>query len=308
MTRVLNKRTSSDGVYIGRPSKFGNPFVIGRDGSRADVVAKFEKYLMGRPDLIAAAKQELAGYNLVCWCAPEACHGDVLLRIANEPMYKYQDYQTTNELGLRWYHTPVGPLPSITSVLGVSEPAEKKASLENWRNSLGHDKAAAKTKQATDHGTMVHLLAERFLKGEDPYAPVNGAAIPGPDVAAFNSLKLKLKKIVVWGQEKAVYSPALEVAGRFDCAGTYKDVESIIDFKTSLTRLKTRKDVEDYELQLTFYAFAHNELFGTKIKQGVILLAGAGGMPQEFIVDVEAKLDPLIERIGIFWERTLAKV
>lgn len=342
--KVLNKRTSSDGVYIGRPSKFGNPFVIGRDGTRADVVAKFEKYLMGRPDLIEAAKRELAGYNLVCWCAPEACHGDVLLRVANEmtpegsaqprlttpaegsirPIeaedrfeffvdgtwcrFPYKQYETTNELGLRWYHTPAGPMPSITSVLGVSETAEKKASLENWRNSLGHDKAAAKTKQATDHGTMVHLMAERFLKGEDPYAPVNGAAIPGPDTAAFNSLKLKLKKIVVWGQEKAVYSPALEVAGRFDCAGTYKDVPSIIDFKTSLTRLKTRKDVEDYELQLTFYAFAHNELFGTKIKQGVILLAGAGGMPQEFIVDVDAKLDPLIERIGIFWERTLAKV
>lgn len=223
-------------------------------------------------------------------------------------MFAYQDYPTTTELGLRWYNTPVGALPSITTVLGVSEPPEKKASLENWRVSLGHDKAAAKTKAATDHGTMVHLLAERFLKGEDPYAPVNGIAIPGIDVMAFNSLKLKLKKIVVWGQEQSVYSPSLEVAGRFDCAGTYKDVESIIDFKTSLTKLKTRKDIEDYELQLCFYAFAHNELFGTKIKQGVILMAGAGGMPQEFIVDTEARLDDLIVRIAKFWELTLAKL
>ena len=223
-------------------------------------------------------------------------------------MFAYQDYPTTSELGLRWYHTPAGAFPSITTVLGVSEPVEKKASLEAWRTSLGHDKAAEKSKQATDHGTMVHLMAERFLKGEDPYAYVNGKPISGVDTGAFNALKLKLKQIVPWGQEQSVYSPSLEVAGRFDCVGTYKDVPSIIDFKTSLTKLKSRKDIEDYELQLAFYAFAHNELFGTKIKQGVVLLAGAGGMPQEFKVDVVAKLDPLIERIAIFWERTLAKV
>lgn len=81
---VLNKRTSSKGVYIGRPSKWGNPFVIGRDGSRDDVVRKFEEYLQSRPDLIEAAKRELRGKDLVCFCAPLACHGDILSRIANE--------------------------------------------------------------------------------------------------------------------------------------------------------------------------------------------------------------------------------
>lgn len=81
---VLNKRISSAGVYIGRPSKWGNPFVIGRDGSRADVVRKFEEYLQSRPDLIEAAKRELRGKDLVCFCAPLACHGDILSRIANE--------------------------------------------------------------------------------------------------------------------------------------------------------------------------------------------------------------------------------
>lgn len=82
--KVLNKRVSSDGVYIGRPSKWGNPFAIGRDGSREDVVRKFEAYINENPLLKEAAKKELKGKNLVCFCAPLGCHGDILLRIANE--------------------------------------------------------------------------------------------------------------------------------------------------------------------------------------------------------------------------------
>jgi hypothetical protein len=82
--KVLNKRVSADGVYIGRPSKFGNPFVIGQHGSREQVIARFETWLLGQPALVAAAKRELRGKSLVCWCAPQACHGDVLMRIANE--------------------------------------------------------------------------------------------------------------------------------------------------------------------------------------------------------------------------------
>ena len=81
---VLNKRNSSNGVYIGRPSKWGNPFVIGPDGTRDDVVRKFEQYLMLNPILMAAAKKELKGKDLVCFCAPLPCHGDILSRIANE--------------------------------------------------------------------------------------------------------------------------------------------------------------------------------------------------------------------------------
>lgn len=83
--RVLSKRDGmpSDAAYVGRPSRFGNPFVIGRHGDRAAVVARFEAWLLADPVLLAAAKAELRGKDLVCWCAPEACHADVLLRIAN---------------------------------------------------------------------------------------------------------------------------------------------------------------------------------------------------------------------------------
>lgn len=69
-------------VYIGRPSKWGNPFVVGKHGQRGECVVLFEKYLEKEPALLAALK-ELQGKTLVCYCKPSACHGDVLARLVN---------------------------------------------------------------------------------------------------------------------------------------------------------------------------------------------------------------------------------
>lgn len=83
--RVLNKRRDgmpNDAVYIGRPSKWGNPFQIGRDGTRAEVIAKHRAWLCDQPQLMAALP-ELRERDLVCWCAPAACHGDTLKELAN---------------------------------------------------------------------------------------------------------------------------------------------------------------------------------------------------------------------------------
>lgn len=87
MCMVLNKRihgVSPGAVYIGRPSIWGNPFVIGKDGSRDDVIAKYETWLLGNGELVDQLAA-LAGKDLVCWCAPARCHGDVLVRLANKP-------------------------------------------------------------------------------------------------------------------------------------------------------------------------------------------------------------------------------
>ncbi|MCF4130102.1 DUF4326 domain-containing protein [Methylobacterium sp. SyP6R] len=83
MCRVLNKRTDAhDGaVYIGRGSKWGNLFVIGRDGTRAEVIAKYVVWLADQHHLLRAL-DELRGRDLLCWCAPLACHGDLLKYLA----------------------------------------------------------------------------------------------------------------------------------------------------------------------------------------------------------------------------------
>lgn len=80
---VVHCKRSAFDVYVGRPSPYGNPFVIGRDGSRDEVIAKYRAWLMAKPELVAQAKRELKGKVLACWCAPLACHADVLVEIAN---------------------------------------------------------------------------------------------------------------------------------------------------------------------------------------------------------------------------------
>lgn len=87
MPKVLNKRFDKippDAVYVGRPSKWGNPYSIGKDGNREDVIAKYKKWLMAQDQLpLLFCLSELRGKDLVCWCAPLPCHADVLLELAN---------------------------------------------------------------------------------------------------------------------------------------------------------------------------------------------------------------------------------
>ncbi len=87
--KVVNVKTEDAEVYIGRPSKWGNPFshIPGKGqiyvATREKAIELYEQHLLQQPDLVAALP-ELRGKVLGCWCKPLACHGDVLLRLANE--------------------------------------------------------------------------------------------------------------------------------------------------------------------------------------------------------------------------------
>lgn len=81
--REAGRETTGTQVYIGRPSKWGNPFVIGRDGDRDAVIAKYRRWIRTKPKLMASL-HELRGRDLVCFCAPQPCHGDVLLALVEE--------------------------------------------------------------------------------------------------------------------------------------------------------------------------------------------------------------------------------
>ena len=216
--------------------------------------------------------------------------------------FDYPDLLTAPHNNQRWYDTPFGYYPSITTVLGFTTTEEKKASLKKWQESLGAAKAAAVSKAATTRGSNVHLLIERYLKGEEVNAPIDGKSVPYADMQSFNALKLKLSKIdEVWGQEVSLFCTKYELAGRCDLVGVYKGLPAIIDFKTS-SRVKSDKDIHDYKLQTCFYAEAHNEMFGTKIKTGVILMVAETGFPMEFTFEFDAGLkQELKERASLFW-------
>jgi len=87
MPKVLNARQAgtkpaADRLYVGRPSRWNNPFVLGRYGTRDDVIAKYRAWIVQQPALIAALP-ELRNKDLVCWCSPSRCHAEVLIELAN---------------------------------------------------------------------------------------------------------------------------------------------------------------------------------------------------------------------------------
>jgi hypothetical protein len=83
MKLVVHCKREPHDVYIGRPSKWGNPFQIGKDGSREEVIDKYIQWLIEQPQLMASLN-ELRGKVLGCWCSPQPCHGDILAELANE--------------------------------------------------------------------------------------------------------------------------------------------------------------------------------------------------------------------------------
>lgn len=82
MCKVVHCKKQHYDIYIGRPSKWGNPFEIGKDGTREEVIEKFRNYILNS-DLLYDI-MELDGKILGCWCSPKACHGDVLKEIIEE--------------------------------------------------------------------------------------------------------------------------------------------------------------------------------------------------------------------------------
>lgn len=83
MIRVVHCKKESYDIYIGRPSKWGNPFAIGKDGNREEVIEKYRAWVITQQHLINAL-HELKGKTLGCWCKPAACHGDVLKELAEK--------------------------------------------------------------------------------------------------------------------------------------------------------------------------------------------------------------------------------
>ena len=85
--RVVNKGGGgSYDAYVGRPTIWGNPFFMKYDESDRDaVIVQYRDFLSRQPGFVERAQRELKGKTLACWCAPKACHADILLKVANDP-------------------------------------------------------------------------------------------------------------------------------------------------------------------------------------------------------------------------------
>lgn len=84
---INNPECPKNATYIGRPSPAGNPFVIGKDGTRSEVIDKFREYFYANEELMEWSRENLRGKDLACFCKPNACHGDIILEYVNsEPL------------------------------------------------------------------------------------------------------------------------------------------------------------------------------------------------------------------------------
>jgi len=143
--------------------------------------------------------------------------------------------------------------------------------LENWKRRIGHEKAQQISTEAANRGTRMHSYLEHYVinsvhkdRGTNPFSWASHAMA---EVVINQGLD---KVTEFWGTEVPLYFPGI-YAGTTDCIGLHEDKESIMDFKQT-NRPKKTEWIEDYFLQLAAYAEAHNEVWGTKINRGVILM------------------------------------
>lgn len=187
--------------------------------------------------------------------------------------FNYQPIPRQTIDGQRRYATPDGlKLPSVTTILDATKTEESKQALFNWKKRVGEKQAQAITTEAANRGTRMHSFLEHFVKqGVVPDRTSNPYSWPS-HAMANQVVKHGLVNVSeFWGTELPLYFPQV-YAGTTDCAGIHNGEEAIIDFKQS-NKVKKREWIDDYFIQLCAYAEAHNELHGTSIKKGVIMMS-----------------------------------
>ena len=198
--------------------------------------------------------------------------------------------------GFRFYQIDGKNYPSITTVLGV----QKKEGLEKWRKAVGEEAANWEMGRAARRGKATHTLVEQYLKSETPairdVLPLGLFRLMKPYIDQIDNVQLS---------EEVMYSHKLTIAGQVDCVADYNGKLSVIDFKTAN---KERKEdwIENYYIQTCAYAIMYEELFGKRIEQLVILMAGEDGTMRSFIrnkKDFEKKLEESIKYFYKYYEK-----
>ena len=182
--------------------------------------------------------------------------------------------------GKRLYETPDGN--AVASVTTILDATKDKTHLIAWKKRVGEKKAQEIVTEAAGVGTRMHKYLEDYIEfgewptpGSNPYAQqAHGMA----EVIRDNALK----DVEVWGSEVALYMPNM-YAVTTDLVGTYKGQPAIMDFKQT-NKPKKVEWVVDYFLQLVAYAEAHNEIYGTEIREGHVFMCSRAGEYQQFDV------------------------
>jgi hypothetical protein len=205
------------------------------------------------------------------------------MALINKFPYNELRRETTTEG--RKYVAPDGEkLASVTTILDATKPLEAKKALIEWRRRVGEQKAKEITAEAAGRGTRMHKYLENYVLNGETGEPGSNPYSKQSHQMAHTIISQGLSNCPeFWGTEVSLYFPKI-YAGTTDLVGLHNTDEAILDFKQT-NKPKKREWIEDYFLQLTAYANAHNEVYGTKIRKGVILMCSKDNEYQEFIVE-----------------------
>ena len=200
--------------------------------------------------------------------------------ITYNPQYNYKPLDRVDSENGRKYNTPTGNLPSVTTILSATKSQESKQKLQQWRNRVGEVEAKKITTEAANVGTVMHGILEHWVLGKE-YDPGNNVIHRQAKMMA-EKVKENISPHIseIWGSEVNLYYPDL-YAGTADLVGMWKGKPAILDFKQT-NKPKIREWIEDYFLQLSAYAMAHDELHDTNITQGAIFMCSREGEFQLF--------------------------
>ena len=170
-------------------------------------------------------------------------------------------------------------LASVTTILGDTKD---KSFLKDWKKRVGEEKAKKIVAEASKRGTSMHHIIEGWVSGQQhlDLTPIGQNAHSMAKQIIKNGLEDRLEGY--YGIEALMYYPGL-YAGSADLVGLHEGEIAIIDFKQT-NKPKREEWIEDYFLQLSAYAMAHDYVYGTSIDKAVIMMCSVDNYYQEWII------------------------
>ena len=213
--------------------------------------------------------------------------------------YSYVQGTSTTDHGSRTYEIQGARLPSVTTILSKTKDDQF---IKRWRQKVGYNEAERIANHSSLRGSAMHKFIEKYLK-ESGYAdltPIGQEAKP----MAEKIIEIGLPPVThYYGSEITLHYPGL-YAGATDLICEHNGLDTIIDFKQT-NRPKQREWIEDYFLQIAAYAMAHDYVYGSKIRQGIIMMCTPDRYYQEFKfqdADLRREKHKFLKRLDSYYD------
>ena len=213
--------------------------------------------------------------------------------------YHYIQGSSTTDHGSRTYEIQGARLPSVTTILAKTKDDQF---IKKWRQKMGYTEAERIANHSSLRGSAMHKFIEKYLKeaGYVDLTPIGQEAKP----MAEKIIEIGLPPVThYYGSEITLHYPGL-YAGATDLICEHNGLDTIIDFKQT-NRPKQREWIEDYFLQIAAYAMAHDYVYGSKIRQGIIMMCTPDRYYQEFKfqdADLRREKHKFLKRLDSYYD------